>query len=396
MPLIVTSKRRVLAPQYSFPFLFGFAVSNDAFLNQIERAILDRHAVHFVPEICMKPEYLFPAEGEYNFAAADTFVLKVSARGGTIRLHTFFWAAMRAWVFTGTLAQVKSRITVMWTAFRDHYVSLLGTTEFNRLFKVVEVANEVCRKVSGSSAGAPGSSPAAAVPWKTSDQATYLGLTNDQYAPLYAKFEADTPGSGPTFVAWLAHLAHSLFPSAILQLNDGHSEWTHEATANQISAITTTRAALATMGSTATIDSLGCQGHFAPWQTPAQVRGAAEIFLQACYDNFLRPSWTEPDWTTYGNGEAVKDWGEFIPDDVMASQYARAEELGKVMREWYLAHPSGRGAILEFTPWMPSDNYAYLKDTDTMHRTAAPTFHDAQGNAKPTFTRWANAALGLT
>ena len=73
-------------------FKIGVGVGNQVFDNPLDSGLLLRHFEILTPENCMKPQYLQPREGTWNFAPTDRFAEFVRSNQLEMVGHCLVWA----------------------------------------------------------------------------------------------------------------------------------------------------------------------------------------------------------------------------------------------------------------------------------------------------------------
>ena len=86
------------------------------------RGVLDREFTIGTPENHMKWQLIHPAEGSYDFAAADAIVDALEARGSAVRGHTLAWWNMNPdWLTSGAFTRDE-----LITLLEDHIAEVAG------------------------------------------------------------------------------------------------------------------------------------------------------------------------------------------------------------------------------------------------------------------------------
>jgi GH35 family endo-1,4-beta-xylanase len=73
-------------------FLMGVGTSPKVLANPLDAALVKRHFQILTPDNCMKPQSVQPAEGKWNFNAADTFANFARSHDLQLAGHALVWA----------------------------------------------------------------------------------------------------------------------------------------------------------------------------------------------------------------------------------------------------------------------------------------------------------------
>jgi GH35 family endo-1,4-beta-xylanase len=84
--------RRSLKEAIGNRFKLGVGVSHSVVQNPEDAALIRKHFESLTPENCMKPQSIHPAENEWDFEAADTFVDFARANNLEVVGHCLVWA----------------------------------------------------------------------------------------------------------------------------------------------------------------------------------------------------------------------------------------------------------------------------------------------------------------
>ena len=185
-----------LCETYQDAFLMGAAVNTDALIEGSDFCrLITKHYNVFVTENEMKPEYVNPAEGVFNFTAPDKFVDFGTSVGAKLRAHTLVWhKQVPSWWFQGanggsaTSEELLSRMETYITTIMARYQGKIRTWD---------VVNEAISEV-GS------------------------GLRRDAEDSRWASIVGDLDGDGNfnDYIEQAFRFAHAADPDAQLIIND--------------------------------------------------------------------------------------------------------------------------------------------------------------------------------
>lgn len=113
---------------YENVFLFGNAISSGQIANTEFANMVKHHYNVITAENEMKPQYISPSEGTYNFTSSDKLVDWALANGIAVHGHTLIWHSQSAdWLTKGdggaplTRSQAKKNLTDYITEVAGHY-----------------------------------------------------------------------------------------------------------------------------------------------------------------------------------------------------------------------------------------------------------------------------------
>lgn len=323
-------------------FLIGSAVPPLNHYNPGELQLLKKHFGTITPENCMKPVFLQPEEGRFDFATADSLVDQARGGGLTVNGHTLVWHAQTPeWMFRD--GEKPAGRELLLARMRAHIAAVAG--HFAGRLNSWDVVNEAIDDGGGFLRPSP---------WLA--------------------------GIGPDFIAEAFVAAHKAAPDATLYYNDYGIETTTKMEK-------TLRLIRELKARNAPIHGVGIQGHYQLDRIPFD---QIERAIMAYHAEGLEVAITELDIdvatrTTDGadisqTESAGEDrFASGLPDDVqtrLADQYAALFAL-------YLKH---QDKIKRVTFWGLHDGCSWLNHFPSK-RTNHPLLWDRNLQPKPAFFR---------
>jgi GH35 family endo-1,4-beta-xylanase len=205
---------------------------------------LTRHFNILTAENHMKPSYIAPSQGSYNYATADSMVNAARASGFEVVGHTLLWHSQNAsWMTTANCSQANMKTYI--TAVVDHFKGRIYSWD---------VLNEVF----------PDSGLTAASDWKT-----VMRSNNPWFA---------SQGSSFVYEGFLA--ARQADPNAILYYNDYNLNQTGKATMvrNMVRDVNQQYKTAYPNETRLLIEGIGMQSHHNTGVTAASIRATLELF----------------------------------------------------------------------------------------------------------------------
>jgi endo-1,4-beta-xylanase len=328
-------------------FLIGTAVPPLNHYHPGELRLLTKHFATVTPENCMKPMFLQPEEGRFDFATADSLVDQARSRGLTVNGHTLVWHSQTPdWFFCD--GDKPAGRELLLARMRAHISAVAG--HFAGKVASWDVVNEAIDDGGGDLRQSP---------WLT--------------------------GIGPDFVAEAFIAAHKADPGAKLYYNDYGIETTGkmEKTLRLIRELKTRNAP---------IHGVGIQGHYQLDRIPFdQIAKAilayhAEGLEVAITELDIDVATRSTDGADISQTESVgaDRFANGLPDDVqtrLADQYAALFAL-------YLKH---RDKIKRVTFWGLHDGCSWLNHFPS-ERTNHPLLWDRKLQPKPAYFRVLDSA----
>lgn len=141
-------------PSLKDVFADDFKIGAAVYTWQLEGSygeLLKKHFNSITPTYEMKPRFISPAEGQYNFAATDNYVQFAEANGMDIRGHALLWHIDAAeWMFTGPDGQPASRELLLKRL--EEYITVV-MHRYKGKIDAWDVANEVIADNGGDGNG---------------------------------------------------------------------------------------------------------------------------------------------------------------------------------------------------------------------------------------------------
>jgi len=231
--------------QFAGKFMMGniFNPGDVSGSSSVSNTRLTRHFNILTAENNMKPSYIAPSQGQYNFTTADNMVNAARASGFQVVGHTLLWHSQNAgWMTSAncTLANMKTYIT----AVVDHFKGKIYSWD---------VLNEVFPD--GVSATAD---------WKTAMRSNNPWFASQGYSFVYEGFLA----------------ARQADPDAILYYNDYNLDNTGKATMvrDMVAAVNQQYATAFPTANRKLIEGIGMQSHHNTNVQASSIRNSIELF----------------------------------------------------------------------------------------------------------------------
>lgn len=328
---------RILRDTYRNKFFVGAAVSYGQLFEDEAVDMLKSQFSSITAEFEMKPQFIAPTEGVYDWTATDVLVDFAERNNIQIRGHALVWHdSTPDYFFEGTNAEIKARL--------EDYITTVMTRYKGRI-RFWDVVNEV--------------------------------ITDDDNAVLpYRQSNWYEAVGGPEYIDWAFEAARKADPSAFLFINDYSTELPEK------------RARLLTVvqdlkDRNIPLDGVGHQMHlFAPKSDMSEVLQAVDDV-----DNMfegLTNHITELDISVYAdpgscyetNTNCDADYGDNLPPEIARRQ----TQMYRTAFDGFAA----RSSVTSVTVWGLKDSDSWL-NTNPVTRTNYPLLYDRDGNAKPAF-----------
>ena len=328
---------RILRDTYRNKFFVGAAVSYGQLAEAEAVDMLTSQFSSITAEFEMKPQFIAPTEGVYDWTATDALVDFAELNNIQIRGHALVWHdSTPDYFFEGTNAEIKARL--------EDYITTVMTRYKGRI-RFWDVVNEVITDDDN-----------AVIPYRQSNWYEAVG--------------------GPDYIDWAFEAARKADPSAFLFINDYSTELPEK------------RARLLTVvqdlkDRNIPLDGVGHQMHlFAPKSLVSDVLQAVDDV-----DNMfegLTNHITELDISAYAdpgscyetNTNCDADYGDNLPPEI-------ARKQAQMYREAFNGF-AARSSVKSVTVWGLKDSDSWL-NTNPVTRTNYPLLYDRDGNAKPAF-----------
>ena len=329
-----------LRKAYRDDFFIGTSIPPLIYYTPSELSLLEKHFGAVTPENCMKPMFLQPEEGRFDFATSDVLVDGARSRGLMVNGHTLVWHAQTPeWVFRD--GDHPAGRDLLLARMRAHIATVAG--HFAGKVQSWDVVNEAIDEGAG-----------------------YL-----RPSPWLA-------GIGPDYAAEAFIAAHRADPKAKLYYNDYGIE-------NTAKMEKTLRFIRELKAKNAPIHGVGIQGHYQLDRIPFQ---EIEQAIIAYHAEGLEVAITELDIdviTRASDGADISQseqqgedrFANGLPEEIqkrLADQYAALFTL-------YLKH---RDKISRVTFWGLHDGCSWLNHFPSK-RTNHPLLWDRQLRPKPAF-----------
>ena len=326
-------------------FLMGVGTSPKVLANPLDAALVRRHFQILTPDNCMKPQSVQPAEGKWNFNAADTFANFARSHDLQLAGHALVWA--------------KDDRTNAWMK-EENGAPVSRETLLKRIETHVTTVAE-----------------------RYADVATHWDVVNEAVADQGGNFLRDSVysrTSGIDFAVTAFKAARAADPDALLVYNDYND---HKPTkrANVVAFLKE----LKRLG--APVDAYGMQGHFQIGEDPIEEMrntfgamrdlGLKVVVSELDIDVIPRDRWWADGGKHREQVSRINPYPDGISDELqqqLASQYV---ELFKLFVE-------NSDIIERVSFWNLHDGESWL-NVFPWKRVNHPLFFDRQRQPKPAF-----------
>ena len=333
------SREKHGAPHYVYP------VAKDP----QELTVMAREFNVVTAENLMKPDFMRPAPGEFNFEQADEFVALAEQLGLDVVGHVLVWHAQTPkWFFEDEQGQPLSREALI-ERMRNHIHTIVG--RYKGRIQTWDVVNE-------------------AVDTRGADGEAFF--RKSKWLEII----------GPEFIELAFQFAHEADPDAVLVYND--YGMTHKAKVDFVAENIVKRL----KGKRIPIHGIGIQGHWhLQYPRPEEIQYAIETFADAG----VHVSITELDVDVlpladgYQGADVNKrielqdklnPYKEGVPADVLEQQAQKYRQIFEVLLE-------NRQHIERVTFWGVSDRDSWRNNYPVRGRTAYPLLFDRDFKPKP-------------
>lgn len=348
------SREKPGAPHYVYP------VAKDP----RELAVMAREFNVVTAENLMKPEFMRPAPGEFNFEQADEFMALAEEHGLDVVGHVLVWHAQTPkWFFEDADGKPISRDALI-ERMRNHIHTLVG--RYKGRIKYWDVVNEAVdtREVNGVARSA--------------------FFRKSKWLEII----------GPEFIGLAFQFAHEADPDAVLIYND--YGMTHKAKVDFVAENIVKRL----KDKDIAIHGVGLQGHWhLEYPKPSELSYAIETLADAG----VQVSITELDIGVlpladgYQGADVNKrmelqdklnPYKDGAPADVLKKQAQKYCEIFGVLLE-------NHRDIERVTFWGVSDKHSWRNDWPIKGRTAYPLLFDRECKPKPAYRRLVELRSGF-
>jgi endo-1,4-beta-xylanase len=345
-----------LKDAYAGDFLIGTilagGIDGEGFFSEDpnEWGLVGREFNALTAENCMKPLFVQPNEGEFDFDASDYCVKFAEERGMSLIGHTLVWHSMSPeWIFKDANGLPAGR-DLMLERMRTHIHTVVG--RYKGRIPYWDVVNEAV-------------------------------VTNSDDQPASYRQSPWFNALGENYVEYAFRFAHEADPEAKLYYND--FSMTKKA---KVDFVVDMVSKLRAKG--VPIHGVGLQGHWhLDWPSLSEI----EYALRSFADAGIPISITELDITVLPNahghtGANVSDdfayeaklnpYSESIPDAVLQAQATRYREVFQLFLKY-------KSNIERVTFWGTTDASSWKNDFPMKGRTDYPLLFDRSFNPKPAY-----------
>lgn len=331
-----------LAEVYAPYFPIGAAIEPHQTTGLVSE-LLKKHVNLIVAENAMKPASLQPTEGNFTWENADKIVQFAKENGMELRFHTLVWHnQVPDWFFLDE--DGKPMVDETDPAKREKNKKLLLERLETHVRTVVE---------------------------RYKDDIKYWDVVNEVVEPNDPDGMRNSPWyqiTGTDYIETAFRVAREVGgPDIKLYINDYSTD--DERKRDRIYELVKDM-----LERGVSIDGVGHQTHISVhWPPVENIIASMEKFAELGLDNIV----TELDMSVYAWNDR-RDYGDEIPEDIVALQAKRYGELFAAFRE----HSD---ILSEVTFWGISDNHTWLSNFPVENRTDAPLLFDKNFHAKPAF-----------
>ena len=331
-----------LAEVYAPYFPIGAAIEPHQTTGLVSE-LLKKHVNLIVAENAMKPASLQPTEGNFTWENADKIVQFAKENGMELRFHTLVWHnQVPDWFFLDE--DGKPMVDETDPAKREKNKKLLLERLETHVRTVVE---------------------------RYKDDIKYWDVVNEVVEPNDPDGMRNSPWyqiTGTDYIETAFRVAREVGgPDIKLYINDYSTD--DERKRDRIYELVKDM-----LERGVPIDGVGHQTHISVhWPPVENIIASMEKFAELGLDNIV----TELDMSVYAWNDR-RDYGDEIPEDIVALQAKRYGELFAAFRE----HSD---ILSEVTFWGISDNHTWLSNFPVENRTDAPLLFDKNFHAKPAF-----------
>jgi len=355
------------APQYLLPawdealpslwesfdglFKVGAAVNTDQLKPDTDfYRTVTKHYNVFVTENEMKPMYVNPAEGTFNFTAPDQFVAFGEEVGATLRGHTLIWHSQAPdWWFRGSGENGRATREELLSRMETYITEVM--TRYQGRVAVWDVVNEAF-----------------------SDQGKGLRMEDEgsQYAAIIGDLDGD--GNLNDYIEQAFYLADAADPDAQLIIND----YSLENGDAKLDSFYESVKGMLEKG--VPIDGAGIQAHIQiGWPSVATFEKAIEKLASLKeYNPDFKVQITELDVSIFAwdDQSKIKEMTPQLQAE-LATRYADLFDMFRRQAE--------KGNLDMVVTWGVYDGRSWLDNYPVSGRVNAPLLFDRQMNAKPAF-----------
>ena len=339
-----------LRETYGDAFLVGAAVNTDSLKEGTDfYRLITKHYNVFVTENEMKPEYVNPAEGVFNFTAADKFADFGESAGVNLRGHTLVWhQQVSAWWFEGADGGSASSEELL--ARMEEYITTV-MTRYKEKIHTWDVVNEAM-----------------------SDSGN--GLRRDAENSRWASIIGDLDGDGNwnDYIEQAFRFAHAADPDAQLILND----YSLEGDMSKLETMYKQVKAMLEKG--VPINGVGIQAHI-------QIGYPMTAVFEAAIEKLASLKEYDPDFTVQVTelDVSVFDWGDQsrtkdLTPELQTQLAERYADLFAMFRR-----QAEKGNLDMVVTWGVYDGRSWLDGYPVEGRVNAPLLFDRKYIAKPAF-----------
>lgn len=304
-------------------FPIGVAVPSSYLSDPSRSALIKKHFNSITSEWEMKPKFIAPKEGTYDFSAADKYVEFAANNKMRVRGHTLIWHIDAAeWMFVDSEGQTVSR-EVLLSRMKEYITTVM--TRYAGKIECWDVVNEAIEDGTNE-------------------------LRNSKWRQII----------GDDYIEYAFKYAHEADPNSKLFYND----YNYSEDKNKTEAIYNLVKNLKDKG--IAIDGVGIQGHFTV-DTPSI--SAIETSIKRYMELGVKYEMTELDVSVYDSQETS------VTKELLLKQGYRYKEILDLLKKY-------KTNVTGLTLWGLTDNQSWLVGQNGWD---APLLFDKYGKSKPAF-----------